>query len=236
MGLPASVRICALAWSRIISWSSSGMPSSALITCIGICAPRSATKSNRPVPDQRVQALRAVLADLRLERVDLARREHPRQQLAVDVVNRRILENDRAGRDLDVGLDQFDDRAAGRAERLVVHQRLVDVGEAAQRIEVVLRVVVQRRFFPQSPERRVRISVDADVVRVEIDVAERRLRWYSRSRCRLSQRPGRHKTDAWQLSHKLCHQRRTGVNGTVTFCNLYSPLSRTAFSGCRRLR
>ena len=50
MGLPASVRICALAWSRIISWSSSGMPSSALITCIGITAPRSVTKSNLPLP------------------------------------------------------------------------------------------------------------------------------------------------------------------------------------------
>ena len=48
------------------------------------------------------------------------------------------------------GLDQFDDRAAGRAERLVVDERLVDVGEAAQRVEVVLLVVVQRRLFAQA--------------------------------------------------------------------------------------
>ena len=43
--------------------------------------------------DQRIQALRAEFADLGLQRVDLARGEHPRQQLAVDVVDRRVLEN-----------------------------------------------------------------------------------------------------------------------------------------------
>ena len=50
MGLPASVRSWALTWSRTYTWSSSGIPSSALMTFIGICAPRSVTKSKRPVP------------------------------------------------------------------------------------------------------------------------------------------------------------------------------------------
>ena len=42
------------------------------------------------------------------------------------------------GRDVDVGLDQFDDRAASRAECLVIDERLVHIGEAAERVEVVL--------------------------------------------------------------------------------------------------
>ena len=50
MGLPASVRSDASTCSRIATWSCSGIPSSMPITRIGICAPRSATKSKRPVP------------------------------------------------------------------------------------------------------------------------------------------------------------------------------------------
>ena len=50
IGLPGSVRIAASTWSRTASWSCSGIPSSMLITRIGIWAPRSATKSNRPAP------------------------------------------------------------------------------------------------------------------------------------------------------------------------------------------
>ena len=55
------------------------------------------------------------------------------------------------------------------AEGLVVHQRLVDVGEPADRVEVVLLVVVQRLLFAQPPEHRVRIGVEVDVVGVEVD-------------------------------------------------------------------
>ena len=56
---------------------------------------------------QRVEALRAELPDLGLQRVDLARREHPGKELAVHVVDRRILENYCARRDLDIGFDQW---------------------------------------------------------------------------------------------------------------------------------
>ena len=111
--------------------------------------------------DQRVEALRAEFADLRFERVHLARGEHPGQQLAVDVVDRWILEDEHARRDLDIGLDELDDRALGRAERLVVDQRLVDVGEAAQRVEVVLLVVVQRCFVAEPRGNRIGVGVDA---------------------------------------------------------------------------
>ena len=233
IGLPASVRSCALAWSRIISWSSSGMPSSTPITCIGICAPRSVTKSNRSVPDQRVEALRAELPDLRLQRVDLARREHPGQQLAVDVVDRRILENDRARRDLDVGLDQLDDRAARRAEGFVVHERLVHVGEAAQRVEVVLLVVVQRRFLAEPPEHRVRIGVEFDVVRVEVDILNGRVFSTDRHVSPLAG-PGSRKTNGCYLSHNSGIGQRAGVNKRLIFGNLYSPLRRICFSAeCR---
>ena len=117
------------------------------MTFIGICAPRSATKSMCPDADQRIQRLRAEVADLRLERRDLARGEHPGQQLAMNVVDRRVLHDEQAGRDVEVGLDQLEDDAARRTECAVVDEPLVDIGEPAQRVEIVLGVVVQRRLF-----------------------------------------------------------------------------------------
>ena len=41
---------CSTAWSRTAGWSASGMPTSMPIARIGISAPRSSTKSNRPEP------------------------------------------------------------------------------------------------------------------------------------------------------------------------------------------
>ena len=86
------------------------------ITRIGICAPMSSTKSKLPGTDERIQAARTEFADLGLQGADLARGEHARQQLAVDVVDRRVLENQHARRDLDIRLDQLQDRTAGRDE------------------------------------------------------------------------------------------------------------------------
>ena len=97
---------------------------------------------------QWVKSPRAVLANLGFQRVDLARCEHPRQQLSVNIVDRWIFENHCAGGDVDVGFDEFHDGAAGRTEGLMIHQGLVDIGEAAERVEVVLLVVVQRRLVP----------------------------------------------------------------------------------------
>jgi hypothetical protein len=62
----------------------------------------------------------------------------------VQVVARGILEDDRARRDLEVTLDQFEEAALGRAVGSPVDEALLDVLEAADGIEVVLLVVVER--------------------------------------------------------------------------------------------
>ena len=47
----------------------------------------------------------------------------------------------------------------------------LDVVEAADGVEVVRLVVVERRLLPQAPEDRVRVGVDVEVVGVVVDVA-----------------------------------------------------------------
>ncbi len=116
--------------------------------------------------DERVEALRAVLADLRLERVDLPGREHAREQAPVDGVRRRVLEDEDAGRHLDARLDDLEDAAPSRDVGVPVDQRALDVVVAAQRVEVVLLVVVERRLLPEPGEHRVGVGVDPHVVRV----------------------------------------------------------------------
>ena len=124
-----------------------------------------------PAPDVRIEAVRAELADLRLQGRHLLRGEHPRQQAAVDRVRRRVLEDDDARRHLDVRLDDLEDRAAPGDERVPVDGAALDVLVAAQRVEVVRLVVVERRLLPEAAERRVRVGVDRRVVRVVVQVA-----------------------------------------------------------------
>ena len=57
-------------------------------------------KSMRSRTDERIEGLRTVGADLRLERRDPPRREEPREDRPVDVVDRRILEEDQPRRQL----------------------------------------------------------------------------------------------------------------------------------------
>ncbi len=95
----------------------SGMPSSMPMVRIGIWAPRSAMKSNPPAPTSGSRRAGAELADLRLDGGHLPGREDPREQAAVQVVVGRVLEDDRPGRDLDVGLDQLEQRALRRSCR-----------------------------------------------------------------------------------------------------------------------
>ena len=59
---------------------------------------------------------------MRLKRGDFAWGEHPRQQLAVHVMDRRIFEDEHARRDVEIGLDQLQDDAPGGTERAVVDQ------------------------------------------------------------------------------------------------------------------
>ena len=71
-----------------------------------------------------------------------------------------------------VGVDHLEDGAARRAVRLPVERRGHDVGEAAQRVEVVLLVVIERRLVPQPAPDLVGRGVDGGVVRV-VDQIER---------------------------------------------------------------
>ena len=157
--------------SRIASWSCSGMPSSMPIVRIGIWAPRSRDEVEPARADERIEAAGAERPDLLLEGVHPLRREHPRHQPAVEVVARRVLHEDVAGRQLDVGLDDLERRALAGPVGVPVLQGRLDVVEPAQGPEVVLLVVVERRLVPHPPPDRVRVLVDLDVERVVVDVA-----------------------------------------------------------------
>ena len=120
--------------------------------------------------DERVEATGAELADLALQLVHPPRREGTRQQSAVDGVGRGVLEDEDARGHLDPRLDQLEDGAPSRDVGRGVEQAPLHVLEAAQGVEVVRLVVIEGRLLAQPAEHRVRVGVDADVVRVEVDV------------------------------------------------------------------
>ena len=81
---------------------------------MGVCAPRSATKSDSPHrPTDRGKD--AELTDLRLELGDLSEALNTRDSSLRSSVDRRVLEDERAGRHLDIGSDQFDHAAASQS-------------------------------------------------------------------------------------------------------------------------
>ena len=86
-------------------------------------------------------------------------------------VDRRIFEDEHARRKGDVRLDQLDDGASPGDVDLPIAQPTLDVLEAADGVEVVRLVVVERRLLAQPAEHRVRIDVDLDGVRIVVDVA-----------------------------------------------------------------
>ena len=130
------------------------------MTRIGISAPRSCDEVEPVGADERVEAGGAELADLLLERVHPPRREDPRHQAAVHGVHGRVLEQHHARRQLHARLDDLEDVAPGVGERLPVDERLLHVGVAGQRPDVVALVVVDRRLVPEPAVRRVRVGVD----------------------------------------------------------------------------
>ncbi len=138
---------------------------------IGICAPRSAMKSKPPAPTSgssvRAQNSRTFGSIAFIFFGVNTRDSRPRCTSWTGGSSNRMM----PGGMLDVGLDQLEDRASARPVRLPVDQRALDVLEAAQREEVVLLVVVERRFVPQPLPDRMRIGVDLEVVRVVVDVA-----------------------------------------------------------------
>ena len=128
-------------------------------------------KSNPPVPTRgsrlRAQNSRTLGSMAAILRGVKTRDRRP----AVEVVVRRVLEDDRPGRDLHAALDELEDRSLGRAVGAPVDQGPLDVVEAAQREEVVALVVVERPLVPEPLEHRVRVGVDLEVERVVVQVA-----------------------------------------------------------------
>ena len=126
------------------------------------------------VRNQRVEHVCAVRTDLRLERVHLLRGEDPGEHAAMRGVHGRVLHDEHPARRGVAGLDRLQHAAVRGAERVVVDEAALDVLEAAQRVEVVLLVVIERCFLAETPKHRVRIHVDVDVIGVEGDLALRR--------------------------------------------------------------
>ena len=124
--------------------------------------------------DERIERIRAEVADLALQRVHLARGEHAGEHAAVRAVQGRVLEDEHTRRDVDVRLDELEDPALRRAVGAVVDEAPVDVLEATHGVEVELFVVVERRLFAQPAIDRVRIGVRLRIGRVVVEIAARR--------------------------------------------------------------
>ena len=82
----------------------------------------------------------------------------------------RVLEDDGAGRQLHAALDQLEHGALARDVGLPVQRAAVDVLEAADGVEVVALVVVERPFVAEPLPHRIRVRVDLEVVGVVVDV------------------------------------------------------------------
>ena len=89
-------------------------------------------------------------------------------------VQRRILEDEEAGRPVDAQPNEVENVGLRVAEPLVVGERTFHVVGPADREEVVLLVVIERRLLAQAAEDRIGIRVDLEVVRVVIDVGSPR--------------------------------------------------------------
>ncbi len=171
MGCPASVRRLASTLSRTASWSCSGIPSSMPMTRMGICAPRSAMKSNSLAP---TSGSRQLTQNARIWGSSAATRFGEKTR---DIRRRWMVWTGGSSkmstpeRHLDVGPDQFDDAAAAGDEGLRVEIAPLDVGEPAHGVEVVGLVVIERRLLAQPAEDRVGVGVDRHVVGVVVHVA-----------------------------------------------------------------
>ena len=86
------------------------------------------------------------------------------------VVERRVFEEDDARRNLQTALDDVHGRPSTRSVGPKVRQLTCNVLEAAEGVELVLVVVVQRGFVPQPLPDRIGIVIDGEVERVVIHV------------------------------------------------------------------
>ena len=123
---------------------------------------------------ERVERTGAEAPRLRLDLGHPLRREHPAQETSVQIVGGRVLEQDDPRRDLHPALDELEDRPPTRDVGGPVRTAASDIVEPAQRVEVVLLVVVERRLVTHPLPHRIRVGVDVEVVRVVIDLVFRR--------------------------------------------------------------
>ena len=120
--------------------------------------------------DERIQFPGTEFAYQRLHGKHPPGSEDPGEQATVQIVQRRILEQQNARRHLDVVEQDVGGGAAAGPVRLPVRQFARDVLVPTQRIEVVLFVVVQRRFFAHPLPHRVWVVVDVGIVWVVIQL------------------------------------------------------------------
>src|SRR5580700_6193276 len=100
--------------------------------------------------NERIKDASAELPDLFFESEHFLRGEYSGEQASMDVVERRVFEDHNSRRYLDVGLDELEDRSTSRAKDLTVEKPALNVFESTDGVEVVLFVVVQRRFVSES--------------------------------------------------------------------------------------
>ena len=140
---------------------------------MGKSAPRSPTKSKRCRPDQGIQGSPTELTDLGFQRAHLPRGEQAGQDSPMDGVQRRVLEDQHPGGDLDVGFDELEHRTARRTERLAIEEAALNVLESTESVEVVGLVVVDGSLVVQAPVHGIGVGVDLRVIRVVGEVGRR---------------------------------------------------------------
>src|SRR5277367_4654402 len=84
---------------------------------------------------------------------------------------RRVLEEDDARRDLHAALDELEDRSLARDVCAPFRTATLDVVESAERVEVVVLVVIEGCLVTQAFPHGVGIGVDLEVVRVVVQLA-----------------------------------------------------------------
>src|SRR3954453_11191103 len=88
----------------------------------------------------------------------------------MQIMERRILEQDDTGRHFDAAHDDVYRRAAPRPVNLPVRNLSGPVFVTTERVEVVLLVVIERRLIPQSLPDRIRVVIDLEIKRVVIHI------------------------------------------------------------------
>ncbi len=99
--------------------------------------------------------------------------EEPGHEPPVNGVERRILEDEKSGGQIDPRRSDLVDAALGRAECVTIGEDLGDVIEPCQGPEVVLLVSIDRRLVAHTSVHGVRRRVKVPVVHVEVDVCGR---------------------------------------------------------------